>query len=93
MSRLPEARSTSAPQLLPAAVAAAVLPQDSPPRENSPTRFQVCLIALGLALFIVVEPMLLDASRGLQFFQSVLLVWFWGLFMFRGPAKSPADRH
>ncbi len=37
--------------------------------------------AVCLGALILIEPMVLDTSPGLQLFQAVFVIWFWALFM------------
>ncbi len=64
-------------------------PHGADPRDLS--RLVVCAIAVGVAAIITLEPYVIDTPPGLQAFQAIFMLWFWGLFMFGG-ATAPPDR-
>lgn len=64
-------------------------PYGAEPRDLS--RLVVCAIALCVAAIITLEPYVIDTPPGLQAFQAIFMLWFWGLFMFGG-ATAPPDR-
>ncbi len=45
-----------------------------------------------MGVLILLEPLLIDTKPGLQVFQTVIVIWFWVLFMFAGPSDRGSTR-
>ena len=57
-----------------------------------PARRVICAVAVGVAAFIVLEPLVIDTKPGLQVFQAFLITGLWALLMFGGTSGPPAGR-
>ena len=55
-------------------------------------RWVVCAVAVCVAAFIFLEPLMFDTPPGLQIFQALLVTGLCALLMFGGTSDPPAGR-